>query len=115
MAGSRGMTEVLHRGGCDQVEAQHLRIEAAVAMLIDRAQGSGWLRADVNPDDFFGIIFSVGALAEATRQSRPNAWRRHLALLLDGLNDDNRPRRALPDPVDVGTQPMPSAAPTATV
>ncbi|KHO26591.1 hypothetical protein QQ44_13125 [Mycolicibacterium setense] len=103
MAGSRGMTEVLHRGGCVQVEAQHLRIEAAVETLIQRAQASGALRPDVTPDDFFSIIFSVGALAEATRQSLPNAWRRHLALLLDGLNNDNRPRRPLLDPVQTGS------------
>lgn len=96
MAGSRGMTEVLNRGGCDQVETQHLRIEAAVAKLVQRAQGSGALRPDAHPDDFFGVVFSVGALADVTRQTNPDAWRRHLALLLDGLNNDNRPRQPLP-------------------
>ncbi|ANA97147.1 transcriptional regulator [Mycolicibacterium phlei] len=96
MAGSRGMTEVLNRGGCDQVTAQHLRIEAAVATLVQRAQSSGSLRPDAHPDDFFGVVFSVGALADVTRQINPDAWRRHLALLLDGLNNDHRPRRPLP-------------------
>ncbi|MFD6198870.1 TetR/AcrR family transcriptional regulator [Mycobacteriaceae bacterium NPDC060252] len=96
MAGSRGMTEVLHRGGCEQVAAQHLRIEAAVATLLQRAQSSGALRPDAHPDDFFSIIFSTGALADATRQINPDAWRRQLALLLDGLNSDHRPRRPLP-------------------
>lgn len=99
MAGSRGMTEVLHRGGCDQVAAQGLRIEAAVAKLVQRAQDSGALRPDAHPDDFFGVVFTVGALAEATRHINPNAWRRHLSLLLDGFNNDDRPRRPLPEPM----------------
>jgi AcrR family transcriptional regulator len=96
MAGSRGMTEVLYRSGCQRAQAQSHRIEAAVAKLVQRAHDSGVLRPDAQPDDFFAIVFSVGALADVTRQSNPNAWRRHLALLLGGLNNDRRPRRPLP-------------------
>ncbi|MFC8384406.1 TetR/AcrR family transcriptional regulator [Nocardia sp. NPDC057272] len=101
MAGSRGMTAALERSGyhCNQVGMQSVRIEAAVEKLAQRAKGDGSLRADVAPADFFGLIFTVGALADITRTVAPTAWRRHLALILDGLNNDHRPRRPLPLPL----------------
>ncbi|MFD6397430.1 TetR/AcrR family transcriptional regulator [Nocardia sp. NPDC060249] len=100
MAGSRGMTATLERigHGCDQVGVQSARIEAAVEKLAQRAKDDGSLRPDTIPTDFFGLIFTVGALADITRTVDPTAWRRHLALILDGLNNDHRPRRPLPLP-----------------
>ena len=51
--------------------------------LIARAQESGAVRADVGAED---VSLLVGSAIQATRQSAdPDAWRRYLAVVLDGL------------------------------
>ncbi|GAB3427099.1 TetR/AcrR family transcriptional regulator [Flindersiella endophytica] len=53
--------------------------------VIRRAQRSGVLRADFRPEDLPFIVWANAQIIEATRDSSPNAWRRHLNFLLDGL------------------------------
>ncbi|MEV0249907.1 helix-turn-helix domain-containing protein [Nocardia sp. NPDC050712] len=53
--------------------------------IITRAQTSGHLRADWVLEDIAFITWSHTRIVEATAQLAPNAWRRHLALVLDGL------------------------------
>jgi AcrR family transcriptional regulator len=54
-----------------------------VQQLIVRAQASGALRPDVGAED---ISLLVGSAIQATRHSAdPEAWRRYLAVVLDGL------------------------------
>jgi AcrR family transcriptional regulator len=53
--------------------------------LIARAQASGELRADFTLADMAFVTWSITRTIEATAAVRPDAWRRHLALLLDGL------------------------------
>ena len=56
---------------------------ALVQQLIARAQESGAVRADVGAED---VSLLVGSAIQATRQSAdPDAWRRYLAVVLDGL------------------------------
>jgi AcrR family transcriptional regulator len=54
------------------------------AELLRRAQASGDLRPDVVLDDIPMFLCGIGA---ATRKSHrcPDAWRRHLAIVVDGL------------------------------
>jgi AcrR family transcriptional regulator len=58
---------------------------AQVTELIDRAQRRGSLRADFTPSDFSFIVWSNSRIVEATADVAPDAWRRNLALILDGL------------------------------
>lgn len=53
--------------------------------LIRRAQSGGVLRKDFRPEDLPFIVWANAQIIEATRGSSPDAWRRHLNFLLDGL------------------------------
>lgn len=61
------------------------RGHALMTELIARAQRSGDLRDDFTLSDMAFVTWSVTRTIEATSRVRPDAWRRHLALLLDGL------------------------------
>jgi AcrR family transcriptional regulator len=67
------------------VEQAKIRAHAAFLALVERAQGSGDLRADISVADVGLLLWSVVRATEGIRSSAPDAWRRHLALLLDGL------------------------------
>jgi AcrR family transcriptional regulator len=77
------------------ITAARQRLSAIKADIISRAKSAGVLRADVEPADIVIIFWSVAGTMDATRDVAPDAWRRYLALLLDGL----RPEAAHPLPV----------------
>jgi len=60
------------------------RLRAAVAELIRRAQAQGTLRPDLTVDD---VPQFMCGLTQAMHQidGDPNAWRRHLQIIIDGL------------------------------
>ncbi|WP_062980996.1 TetR/AcrR family transcriptional regulator [Nocardia anaemiae] len=53
--------------------------------IVTRAQESGALRPDWVLEDIAFITWSHTRIIEATAKIAPEAWRRHLALVLDGL------------------------------
>jgi AcrR family transcriptional regulator len=59
-------------------------LNLTMAELIRRAQAAGALRADAVLDDIPMLMCGIGA---ATRKSHqcPGSWRRHLAIVIDGL------------------------------
>jgi hypothetical protein len=59
-----------------------------VSIIVDRAQRAGQLRADFQDSDFAFVLWSTTTIIHATAATAPDAWRRHLALLLDGLRAD---------------------------
>lgn len=60
--------------------------------VIQRAQSQGVLRPDFDVADLAILLWSFGPVIDATAQTAPTAWRRHLHWLLDGL----RPAAATP-------------------
>lgn len=80
----QGLFEVLicRPGGREEVRQTMLPIVTAV---FERAQDDGHLRADAAPTDFPMLLRMLGGIAEATRDVRPDVWRRYLEVLLDGL------------------------------
>lgn len=70
------------------------RIQAAAARLIARAQQDGSLRPDYTGEDLLFIFGTNALLARAAAPTAPDAWRRAVALMLDGL----RTRAAHPLP-----------------
>jgi hypothetical protein len=56
--------------------------------LIERAQAAGALRGDVILDDIVMVMCGIGT---ATRKphSCPEAWRRHVAIMLDGMRAES--------------------------
>jgi AcrR family transcriptional regulator len=80
------------------MELVRTRGRTLISKLIDRAQAAGVLRADVTPSDIEFVLWSNKSVVEATRDIAPNAWRRNVALLLDGFRAENAhelPERAL--------------------
>ena len=61
------------------------RGHALMREIVERAQRSGDLRADITLADLAFVVWGVAATVRATREVAPDAWRRHLALALDGL------------------------------
>lgn len=80
------------------LEGVRARGRVIMAKLIARAQEAGTMRPDVSVADVEFVIWSNKTVIDATRGVAPNAWRRNLALLLDGFRAENArplPARAL--------------------
>jgi Transcriptional regulator SbtR-like, C-terminal domain len=69
-------------------------MSALKAEIVTRAKAAGELRDDVESSDLVLLFWGIAAIADGTREAAPDAWRRQLALLLDGL----RPAAASPLP-----------------
>ncbi|MFG1609113.1 TetR/AcrR family transcriptional regulator [Actinoplanes sp. NPDC049265] len=92
MAEDRGWTDVAARRGPEIGRA--LMIE-----VIGRAQAAGALRPDFTLTDMAFVIWSLTRTITATRDAAPDAWRRHLGFVLDGL------RAPAAHPLPVGPLP----------
>lgn len=62
-------------------------LDAAVR-IIERAQRAGALRPDFTREDLLFLFGSNALLARAARDTAPDAWRRGLAFVLDGLRTE---------------------------
>ncbi|MFX0592376.1 TetR/AcrR family transcriptional regulator [Melissospora conviva] len=74
------------------------RLVPAIRTLVARARSAGALRADFTAEDVPVVLLMVGAAADFGQQADPQAWRRYLVLLLDGLPVTRRCATALPGP-----------------
>lgn len=70
------------------IDAIQGRILQLGVTVVERAQRQGALRTDITPEDLAFVTWSQGRIAEATRTIAPNAWRRHLHLILDAFRAD---------------------------
>ncbi|MEU9450849.1 helix-turn-helix domain-containing protein [Streptomyces sp. NPDC048277] len=61
------------------------RSHAAAARIIERAQQAGALRPDFRHADLLYFFGTNALLARAVQDSAPDAWRRGVAFMLDGL------------------------------
>ena len=64
--------------------------------LVERARQAGVLRPDFATEDLSFLFWSTANVVRATARTAPDAWRRSLALTLDGL------RTGPPRPLPVG-------------
>ncbi len=79
----RALFEGLERCvGNELVSAKRGTLREHVARLVARAQEQGSLRADVGADDVTSL---VRAAIQAGLEAEPDAWRRFVAVVLDGL------------------------------
>ncbi|MEV6781240.1 helix-turn-helix domain-containing protein [Streptomyces sp. NPDC051098] len=58
-------------------------------VIMVRAQEQGTLRSDASPDDMAIVIWAHRGIVAATRDVAPEAWRRHLALMLEGFRSEH--------------------------
>jgi AcrR family transcriptional regulator len=96
-AADRGLKEVVMGTprGRSRVARARSRIAPVVEELVARARASGELRPDVAASDFALVQFMLAALIDYTGDVDADAWRRMLAIVLDGL----RARRDGPSPL----------------
>lgn len=77
--------------GAASTEAARERTAALMAQIVERAQRAGALRPDLTVEDLAFLVWGVSRTVEATSQVAPEMWRRHLALMLDGLRTEAAP------------------------
>jgi AcrR family transcriptional regulator len=73
-----------------------------VQQLVERAQADGSLRRDLTPEDLVTMLCGCGRVVELTVEQAPDYWKRHVALLLDGLRASAA--TPLPGPALTGEQ-----------
>ncbi|MGW1025811.1 TetR/AcrR family transcriptional regulator [Streptomyces sp. NPDC002577] len=61
------------------------RAQDAATRIIERAQDAGTLRPDFTGEDLLFVLGTNSLLARAAADVAPDAWRRGVAFLLDGL------------------------------
>lgn len=69
----------------DAIQDRILRLGVAI---VEEAQRQGTLRPDITAEDLAFVTWSQARIAQATRSIAPDAWRRHLQLVLDALRAD---------------------------
>jgi AcrR family transcriptional regulator len=86
VASDRSFTEIVGeiQGPMPLPEALQREINETFGELLRRAQASGDLRPDLVLDDIPMFMCGVGLGARKTHAC-PHAWRRHIAIIIDGL------------------------------
>lgn len=67
------------------IEAARKRAHDLGRRIVERAQAEGSLRPDVTAEDLAFVVWALSRVSEATHAIDPDAWRRYLALTLDGF------------------------------
>ena len=98
-AADRGLNDIMGMRfpHATATEAAKARLFEVVAQVVDRAQQSGQLRADLTLEDLALVTWANSRILQAGRAAgAPDVWRRHLGLLLDGFRADRA--HPLPQP-----------------
>ena len=97
LAADRGANDLMTTGlpGVPSLAALHTHNHDTVAALLGRAQEEGTARADATAEDLLLGLLAFGRVVPALAAVAPGAWRRPLALLLDGFRA-RPPAAALP-------------------
>ena len=94
-ANDRGLSELLVTTSFDddaRLTALRAAAQHGAAAVIRRAQESGALRPDFTRQDLSVLMMANSGVVR--RSSDPQAWRRQLSLLVDGLTERKRQHRA---------------------
>src|SRR5215218_4658435 len=85
-----------------EVEAQRTHAFERLTELIRRAQAEGGLRTDFVTEDVVLLLMANAGVVRAMRAAAPDAWRRFVGLMLDGLRADRaHPLPRPPTPADI--------------
>ncbi|GAB4055047.1 TetR/AcrR family transcriptional regulator [Catellatospora paridis] len=86
-ADDSGMNDLasMHLPLPDFVAGKLRRIRDLTQAIVDNAHEQGTLRTDVTRQDLAFAIWAHSRIAAATRDVAPEAWRRHLHLMLDAF------------------------------
>ncbi len=84
LSSDRAFTEIAAQTEMPISPELQTELNAVFTELVRRAKASGHLRDDVLLDDIPMLMCGIGA-ATAKPHQCPDAWRRHLSLVIDGL------------------------------
>jgi AcrR family transcriptional regulator len=100
LAGDLGLRQLLMFAtyGQDRVAYARQRNAPLVQGLIERAQAAGQVRPDLMVTDIPFLVFVLTEAAQIARPTRPDLWRRYLALILDGMRPVREDLTPLPVP-----------------
>jgi AcrR family transcriptional regulator len=90
MAGDRAVSAILSEvyGPVNVDLDLQLQMTETTTILVDRARAAGMLRPDVILDDIPMVMCGIG-MATCKPHSVPDAWRRHITIIIDGLRAVN--------------------------
>jgi AcrR family transcriptional regulator len=97
---NRGLREVVlgNAHTSARMETVRARMMPEATKLLERAQADGHLRPDVRSTDMPLIILTISSVADYTRHTGVDTWRRYLAIVLDGLRAARQAPSPLPAP-----------------
>ena len=86
-AGDRVLKEMVlrHPPPAGRLASAREDVRRQFERVLDRARAEDGLRADFTLSDLALLLWSFGPVMDATADVAPDAWRRHLHLVLDGL------------------------------
>ena len=68
-----------------RIESASRRAYDLTRRIVELAQAEGSLRPDITAEDLAFVVWALSRVSEATHAIDPHAWRRYLALTLDGF------------------------------
>ena len=89
-AADRGLNDVLTRTfpNARALEANRARGFGLFLQVVERAKAEGRLRSDFVPEDHVLLLMGNAGVVQGAGDSAPEAWRRYVALMLDGLRSE---------------------------
>jgi AcrR family transcriptional regulator len=75
-----------------RLEAAVAELNAALDVLVCRAQKAGAIRKDVGAADLGFLIGAIGRAGLPLEEAAPGAWRRYVEIVLDGLRPEGARR-----------------------
>ncbi|MFF4104507.1 TetR/AcrR family transcriptional regulator [Streptomyces sp. NPDC001903] len=101
LAADRGANDLMTTAieGVTSLDGIHAHNHETISLLMGRAQRDGTMRPDVTIEDMLLGLATLGrSVPSLAAAAAPHAWRRPLALFLDGLRAGARPTTDLPAP-----------------
>ena len=83
----RGLKELVLGGarGAERGVAARSLIAPLAAEVLQRAKDAGVVRSDIELTDLPLIQLAIGTIAESSRDTAPDVWRRMMTVVVDGL------------------------------
>jgi AcrR family transcriptional regulator len=88
-ADNRGCLPRLWEAGTEHDSVVEVR--RLIAALLDDAKRQGRVRSDVTSTDLTMTLWGIRGVIETTRGVAPEAWRRHLGILIAGMRPASEP------------------------
>ncbi|GHJ25824.1 TetR family transcriptional regulator [Streptomyces hygroscopicus subsp. sporocinereus] len=90
LAADRGTNDLMTTGiqGVPSLDALRAENHKTLDILLRRAQQQGAARPDVTAEDLQFLLAALGRAVPGSTVAAPLAWRRYLALLLDGIRPE---------------------------